>query len=230
MEEIFKSLDINQVKINSLEDCTLCKSCNKYNRLKLFKNKYSNHIYFILFVINNTSVLENTLDEQIKLYDDFSLKIIDEINNKLFNKFNYKSNKCIKKKILMDKIKNKIYNGYDIYKFISDYFQINIYIKVKNFIFIFMYDKDNKNYFFENNNTEYELVYINDYNVSADEIDILREDNIIIEDIIFLEYKTYKVDKLKDLSKKCKLSLYDNKKIKNKDKLIDDLNNIFTYI
>ena len=226
MEEIFKSLDTNQVKINSLDDYT---SSDKYNKLKLFKNKYSNYIYFILFVINNESILGQTLDEQIKLYDEFSLKLFDEFSNELFNKFNYKSNKCIKKNILLNKIKNKEYDGYDIYKFISDYFKINIYIKVKDFIFVFISNKDSKNYFFENEEG-YELVYIKDYNVTDEEIEILREDSIMIEDFIFLEYKTYKVDKLKDLSTRCKLSLYDDKKLKNKNKLIEELNKIFTYI
>ena len=226
MEEIFKSLDINQVKINSLDDYT---SSDKYNRLKLFKNKYSNYIYFILFVINNESILGDTLDDQINSYNEFSLKLYDELSNELFNKFNYKSNKCIKKKILLDKIKNKVYDGYDIYKFISDYFKINLYIRVKEFIFVFISGEDNKNYFFENDDG-YELVYIKDYNVTDEEIEILREDGIMIEDFIFLEYKTYKVDKLKDLSTRCKLPLYDDKKLKNKDKLIDELNKIFTYI
>ena len=79
MEEIFYCLEPNQCEINSLDKPSFK---TNYNKLQLFKNKYSNNIYFILFILNNIELLSNTLEEQISLFEKHITSIIEKINKK----------------------------------------------------------------------------------------------------------------------------------------------------
>ena len=228
MEEIFYCLEPNQCEINSLEKQSLKPI---HNKLQLFKNKYSNNIYFIIFILNNIELLSNTMDEQISLFDKNITSIIENINkNNLFNKFEYTKNKLIKKKTLIEKLNGKNFNGYDIYKFLVDFYKINIYIVIDNYVFSFINNDENKNYIFQMEDKNYYLLNYSDYNISDKELGLFLEDKIIIDETVFLTYKNLKINELKDLANKYDISLSNDKKVKTKSLLIDDISLILSHI
>ena len=135
-ENINNSLVQKKYDIISLDNCS-----------NFFKNIFNNSLYrqginqtwktikeeFNISLIS--SVLHN-LDndfhsksetEQLEYIDNLVIKMLYDINNeKLFTKFNYRSSK-IKKQDLIDEIKN-YKNTNKVIRFLSDYFDINIFI------------------------------------------------------------------------------------------------------
>lgn len=229
MENIFRSLCPKQVRINSLEEEKFFEKTYKY--LELFENKYSNNLFFILFLVLNKSNLIITPEEQVTNFEIFINNLLEKVNKEnLFYKFNYNKNSLIKKGKLVSKLLNKNLDGYDLIKLFSDYFKINIFIITMEYKFNFINDINSNNYLFELKDSYYRLMYINKniYNLNTDQLNLNK--NIEVDEELIHNYKNYKIAEIKKICDKLKINLYKEDKLKNKSILLLDIGKVINYI
>lgn len=217
LKEMFNCLDVNQLKYNhnslsndSLLDNKFLKDLSKYD----FKNEMS--IWNILYFVKNN--LENkTFIEQEKLIKENNLFMLDEIN-KVKNKEYDKSD-------IIESIKNNSNQSFTSKIFLSNYYQITLYIFYFDINICLKFGDFNKKHLIVITKDKCLLYYNDDkYNINLN-----NNDNIINYDE-FKNFKKYKIDDLKNFCKKLNINLFKNDKKKIKKDLIIDIEDKLKYI
>ena len=155
---MFNNIDDNYYRLGML------------HQLKINGKKINVSLYCSILTITIDMFLEKTLDQKIVFLTQFINKLLYDVNNlSLFKKFNYRSMRW-KKKQLFNSI--KLCDNTDILlQFLSDYFDINIFVfdlDIARINVIYTEEKMNrfkKNIFLIHYNNIFEPIYHNKNNI-----------------------------------------------------------------
>ena len=173
---------------------------NKSLDNKSFSNKIKNknNIFLILFLLDKKLELK-TEHEKNELFQKYTYEILENIKN-------FKIKKLINEKT----------HNLTLFEFLSEYYK-------KTFI---IYYKELNIYLKVGNNNE-NIIYLNLINNLIEEIDELKNDNLLNDKLIqsndLKNYKKFKVNEIRVLAQKLNIDLEKNNKKKIKNELIMEI-------
>ena len=216
-----KSLILDKNEIEHIDDLNLFRlGITQFKNNKFNISLYSSILYNI---DENFSMLND--NEQLSYIDNFINKIIFDINDeKLFAKFNYKSNKIKKQDLINDISYYK--NTNKVIRFLSDYFYINIFVwSIENNELSCMYGEE------EFNKYKKSIFIANIDNHSYEPIRLKNQINFTYNDNFLINLLNTKQDQISTFYSKLftirtddKINLLDQEKELNND-LADEPNN-----
>lgn len=207
LNEIFNFLEPKQLRINSFEE-----DDSIFKKIELLDKNYN--MWNVIINVINEKEMSTELNKSRFVKNTMESILDNYTKNNLFSKFKYKS--PIIKSQLQTKIKNMEFSGYDVWKFISDYFKISLFINNEIVFKIGSYDKV---LIFEKGH----LIYKTEYLINEDELKEYMIDKYLLEEEDYLGYKKYKINELRELCSKIGINIEKDGKKKIKKELIDEI-------
>ena len=168
-------------------------------------------------------------DKQLKFIKELKFKMAFDLDKKdLYEKFNYRQIRFKKSNFQELLIENKKIDTNHFYKYLGDYFNLNLLIVGKNVEFMNNYSKDRYSIvIFKNNNDEIYIQYnlegnslINDLYIKTLNIGIIKENDTF--------YKNKKLNELQNIASKLNIEILkqgkNGLKKKTKKELIEEIN------
>ena len=206
LNRIFKQLDNTQVKITTRIPSLIKSSLinlDSYTQYNLSDNyDYYTNIWFILYYLKN-QMDDKTYIEQNTIFKKIMMELLESYGKE-------KLSKVYNKKEVSNSIKTISNLGLTPKLYLSNLYNINIYILYLNSDICIK---------FGNHEDSYLLIYDNDkmslyYNLEDSMCEI--DDSIVVKYDDLKNYKKLKIAELRDLSEKLKIELTHNEKKKTK--------------
>jgi hypothetical protein len=206
LNRIFKQLDNTQVKITTRIPSLIKSSLinlDSYTQYNLSDNyDYYTNIWFILYYLKN-QMDDKTYIEQNTIFKKIMMELLESYGKE-------KLSKVYNKKEVSNSIKTISNLGLTPKLYLSNLYNINIYILYLNSDICIK---------FGNHEDSYLLIYDNDkmslyYNLENSMCEI--DDSIVVKYDDLKNYKKLKIAELRDLSEKLKIELTHNEKKKTK--------------
>ena len=213
LNRIFKQLDNTQVKITTKTQSLIKSSLinlDNYTQYNLSDNyDYYSNIWFILYYLKN-QINDKTYIEQNTMFKKTMMELLESYGKE-------KKLKLYNRKELSNSIKKILNTGLSTKLYLSNLYNINIYILYLNLDICIK---------FGNHEDSYLLIYDNDkmslyYNLEDCMCEI--DDSIVVKYDDLKNYKKLKIAGLRDLSEKLHIDLTKDDKKKKKALLINDV-------
>lgn len=205
---IFKSLEPNQVKIKSvsLNEPSFLK---KFNRLDLnINSEYKNRLWFIFYYLENNDTTTIDINNNFEKFMNKKLEDFQKISNKKFNKSEISTS-----------ILNKSNDGFTSKIYISELFDITLFIYYSNNDLLLKFGNGLNSYLVCMKGDDAILYFNSNENTYSNK----NESYIDVEDI--LNFKKLKIGELRSLAEKFSINIKKDNKFKLKKDLLDEIDN-----